>query len=79
MKAPARCYRRYARAARDGVEVSPEGVIVTRACLSSGDYCATGADTSECVARRKTLDDFVACCTFERRRFWAELKLFALL
>lgn len=49
-----------------------EDVETVRATLYAGDYSIEGFETRVAI-ERKSLDDFVACCTRERQRFEREL------
>jgi ERCC4-type nuclease len=48
---------------------------IFRKALATGDYAPSGFE-DVCAIERKALGDLIACCTWERERFIAELERF---
>jgi ERCC4-type nuclease len=51
----------------------PADFETVRKCLKTGDLSLENYETDVCI-ERKELNDFIACCGFERARFKAELE-----
>jgi ERCC4-type nuclease len=53
------------------LDLSP--LTITKKALKTGDYSLLGYET-EVAFERKSLGDFIMCCTFERERFEREIE-----
>ena len=57
---------------RESIPLCLDPLKTKRVCLKTGDYSIEGCEDKISI-ELKELPDFIACCTFERERFEAEL------